>query len=49
MPYKSLLTVATSPEGLLTTVTAAAQIANRMDAHLDGRALGVDQTQGGYC
>ena len=48
MPYKSLLTVATSPEGLLTTVTAAAQIANRMDAHLDGLALGVDQTQVGY-
>ena len=48
MAYKSLLTVATSPEGLLTTVTAAAQIANRMDAHLDGLALGVDQTQVGY-
>lgn len=48
MAYKSLLTVATSPEGLMTTVTAAAQIANRMDAHLDGLALGVDQTQVGY-
>lgn len=48
MAYKSLLTVATSPKGLLTAVTAAAQIANRMDAHLDGLALGVDQTQVGY-
>ena len=48
MAYKSLLTIATSPLGLLTTVTAAAQIANRMDAHLDGLALGVDQTQVGF-
>ncbi|MBL9052549.1 MAG: universal stress protein, partial [Tabrizicola sp.] len=48
MAYKSLMTVATSPEGLMTTVTAAAQIANRMDAHLDALALGVDQTQVGY-
>jgi nucleotide-binding universal stress UspA family protein len=48
MAYKSLLTVATSPEGLLTTISAAAQIAVRMDAHLDGLALGVDRTQIGY-
>ncbi len=48
MAYKSLLTVATSPEGLLPTVTAAAQIAVAMDAHLDGLALGVDRTQIGY-
>ena len=48
MAYKSLLTVATSPEGLLTTVTAAAQIAQTMDAHLDALALGVDRTQVGY-
>lgn len=48
MAYKSLLTVATSPEGLLTTVTAAAQIAQTMDAHLDTLALGVDRTQVGY-
>jgi nucleotide-binding universal stress UspA family protein len=48
MAYKSLLTVATSPEGLLATVTAAAQIAQKMDAHLDGLALGVDRTQVGY-
>ncbi|MBL9049009.1 MAG: universal stress protein [Tabrizicola sp.] len=48
MAYKSLLTVATSPEGLLETVTAAAQVAQTMDAHLDGLALGVDRTQIGY-
>lgn len=48
MAYKSLLTVATSPEGLLDTVTAAAQVAQTMDAHLDGLALGVDRTQIGY-
>lgn len=48
MAYKSLLTVAASPEGTLTTVTAAAQIAQTMDAHLDGLALGVDRTQVGY-
>jgi nucleotide-binding universal stress UspA family protein len=48
MTYKSLLTIATSPEGLLTTVTAAAEMALKMDAHLDGLALGVDRTQVGY-
>lgn len=48
MAYKSLLTVATSPEGVLTTVTAAAQVAQVMDAHLDGLAVGVDRTQVGY-
>lgn len=48
MAYKSLLTVATSPEGLLVPVSAAAQIAQRMDAHLDALALGVDRTQVGY-
>ena len=48
MAYKSLLTVAASPEGLLGTVTAAAQIAQKMDAHLDCLALGVDRTQVGY-
>ncbi len=48
MAYKSLLTVATSPEGLLTPVTAAAQIAVGMDAHLDALAVGVDRTQVGY-
>lgn len=48
MAYKSLLTIATSAEGVLGTVTAAAQIASAMDAHLDGLALGVDRTQVGY-
>ena len=48
MAYKSLLTVASSPEGLLPVVTAAAQIAIRSDAHLDALALGVDRTQIGY-
>lgn len=48
MAYKSLLTVATTPEGLLIPVTAAAQIAVGMDAHLDALAMGVDRTQVGY-
>ena len=48
MAYKSLLTVAASTEGVLGTVTAAAQIAQAMDAHLDALALGVDRTQIGY-
>ncbi|WP_374433839.1 universal stress protein [Tabrizicola sp.] len=48
MAYKSLLTVAASTEGVLETVTAAAGIAQAMDAHLDALALGVDRTQIGY-
>ena len=48
MAYKSLLTIAASPEGLLQPVRAAAMIAQRMDAHLDALALGVDRTQIGY-
>jgi nucleotide-binding universal stress UspA family protein len=48
MAYKSLLTVATSPDGLLPVVSAAAQIAIRSDAHLDALVLGVDRTQIGY-
>ena len=48
MAYKSLLTVATSTEGLLPVVTAAARIAAGSDAHLDALALGVDRTQIGY-
>ncbi|NJS40004.1 MAG: universal stress protein, partial [Rhodobacteraceae bacterium] len=48
MAYKSLLTIATSPNGLLPAVTAAAQIATRNDAHLEALALGVDRTQVGY-
>lgn len=48
MAYKSLLTVATSGQGLLPVVSAAAQIATRADAHLDALVLGVDRTQVGY-
>lgn len=48
MAYKSLLTVATSPDGLDASVTAAAALAIRDDAHLDALALGVDRTQVGY-
>lgn len=48
MAYKSILTVATSPNGLLPAVSAAAQIGIRLDAHLDALALGVDRTQVGY-
>lgn len=48
MAHKSILTVATSAEDVLGTVTAAARIALTMDAHLDALALGVDRTQVGY-
>jgi nucleotide-binding universal stress UspA family protein len=48
MAYKSLLTIAASPDGTLATVTAAAAVAQAMDAHLDALALGVDRTQVGY-
>ena len=48
MAYKSLLTVATSPKGLVPVVSAAAGIAMRSDAHLDALVLGVDRTQVGY-
>lgn len=48
MAYKSLLTVATSVQGLLAPVTAASALAIRGDAHLDALALGVDRTQIGY-
>ncbi|MCU0827192.1 MAG: universal stress protein [Tabrizicola sp.] len=48
MAYKSLLTVATSAQGLLPAVSAAAALATRADAHLDALVLGVDRTQIGY-
>lgn len=48
MAYKSILTVATSPHGLLPAVSAAAQVGIRADAHLDALALGIDRTQVGY-
>jgi nucleotide-binding universal stress UspA family protein len=48
MAYKSLLTIASSPSDLAGTITAAADIALAMDAHLDTLALGIDRTQVGY-
>lgn len=48
MAYKTLLTVATSPQGLTASITAASQLAMASDAHLDVLALGVDRTQVGY-
>lgn len=48
MAYKSLLTVATSPDGLGPVLTAAGRIAAQSDAHLDVLSLGVDRTQVGY-
>jgi nucleotide-binding universal stress UspA family protein len=48
MSYKSLLSVAVSPDGLAAPITAATQIALKSDAHLDVLALGVDRTQVGY-
>jgi nucleotide-binding universal stress UspA family protein len=48
MAFTSLLTVVTSPHGLLPVVSAAAGIAIRADAHLDALVLGVDRTQVGY-
>lgn len=48
MAYKSLLTIATTPDQVTTAVSAAAMIGEKMDAHLDALALGVDRTQVGY-
>jgi nucleotide-binding universal stress UspA family protein len=48
MAYKSLLTIAASPETAARAVDAAGMIARRMDAHLDALGLGVDRTQVGY-
>ncbi len=48
MAYKSILTIATSSHDLMPSITAAAQIGARLDAHLDALALGVDRTQIGY-
>jgi len=48
MAYKSLLTLVTTPGQATPAVTAAAQICQRSDAHLDALALGVDRTQMGY-
>ncbi len=48
MAYKSLLTVTTVPQQAAPAITAAARLAESMDAHLDALALGVDRTQVGY-
>lgn len=48
MAYKSLLTIAASPEAAARAVDAAGMIARKMDAHLDALGLGVDRTQVGY-
>ncbi len=48
MAYKSILTLATSPEGIGPAVDAAAKIAQAFDGHLEALALGVDQSQLGY-
>ncbi|MEZ5798584.1 MAG: universal stress protein [Paracoccaceae bacterium] len=48
MAYKSLLTIASTPEQIETAVAAAASLARGMDAHLDLLALGIDRTQVGY-
>jgi len=48
MAYKSLLTIATTPDRAAATVDAAAAVARRFDAHLDALGLGVDRTQIGY-
>lgn len=48
MAYKSILTVATSANGINAPITAASIVALAADAHLDALALGVDRTQIGY-
>lgn len=48
MAMKSLLTVATSPDGAGPALAAASTLAIAADAHLDVLALGVDRTQVGY-
>ncbi len=48
MSYKSLLTLAASPNRVAPTLAAAAGLARSFDAHLDALAVGVDRTQVGY-
>ena len=48
MAFKSLMTVATTPDRASAAVSAAAAICQDEDAHLDALALGVDRTQVGY-
>lgn len=48
MHYKSLLTLAASPNRIGPALAAAAGLARSFDAHLDALAVGVDRTQVGY-
>ncbi|WP_395540834.1 universal stress protein [Neotabrizicola sp. sgz301269] len=48
MRYKSLLTLAASPNRIGPALAAAAGLARSFDAHLDALAVGVDRTQVGY-
>ena len=48
MAYKSLLTVATSPDRVEPAISVAARLALAEDAHLDVLALGIDGTQVAY-
>lgn len=48
MRYKSLLTLAASPNRVAPALAAAAGLARSFDAHLDALAVGVDRTQVGY-
>lgn len=48
MAYKSLMTVLTNAEAMESTLSAAAELARREDAHLEVLCLGIDRTQAGY-
>jgi nucleotide-binding universal stress UspA family protein len=48
MAYKTILTVITGTDRANVTITAAANLCQSHDAHLDVLALGVDRTQVGY-
>lgn len=48
MAYKSLLTVATSPDRVEPAISVASRLALAEDAHLDVLALGIDGTQVAY-
>ncbi|MFD1913333.1 universal stress protein [Halodurantibacterium flavum] len=48
MAYKTLLTVLTREADVAPTLSAAADVAQRMDAHLEVLCLGLDRTQVGF-
>ncbi|PWR01608.1 universal stress protein [Meridianimarinicoccus roseus] len=48
MPYRTLLTVIYSSEACAAQIAAGAQLARRLDAHLDILCLGIDEVQVGY-